>query len=143
MIGRRACAAAARCGQKSTLQLTQVHAQALERQLIDLSIIMKKIIIWIFLLYDTLFQVIKFMEGIRPACAPYKLDRRGFSSVQLHVSHIRCGHGPPIRTGAATAAVFPGTGLSCVIAMAATLVSMLHGGPQFLYALLLGVAFTT
>ena len=32
-IGRRACAAAARCGQKD-LQLTQVHAQALERQLI-------------------------------------------------------------------------------------------------------------
>lgn len=35
----------------------------------------------------------------------------------------------------------PGTGLSCVIAMAATLVSTLHGGPQFLYALFFGVAF--
>ncbi len=35
----------------------------------------------------------------------------------------------------------PGTGLSCVIAMAATLVSTLHGGPQLLYALFFGVAF--
>ena len=35
----------------------------------------------------------------------------------------------------------PGTGLSCVIAMAATLVSTLHGGPQVLYALFFGVAF--
>jgi len=35
----------------------------------------------------------------------------------------------------------PGTGLCCVIAMAATLVSTLHGGPQFLYALFFGVAF--
>ncbi|HSW20779.1 MAG TPA: putative sulfate exporter family transporter [Ramlibacter sp.] len=32
-------------------------------------------------------------------------------------------------------------GLSAVIAMAATLVSTLHGGPQFLYALFFGVAF--
>lgn len=37
--------------------------------------------------------------------------------------------------------LLPGTGLSCVIAMAATLVSTLHGGPQFLYALFFGVAF--
>ncbi len=35
----------------------------------------------------------------------------------------------------------PGGALSCVIAMAATLVSTLHGGPQFLYALFFGVAF--
>ena len=37
--------------------------------------------------------------------------------------------------------LFPGAALSCVIAMAATLVSTLHGGPQFLYALFFGVAF--
>jgi len=37
--------------------------------------------------------------------------------------------------------LLPGAGLSCVIAMAATLISTLHGGPQFLYALLFGVAF--
>lgn len=37
--------------------------------------------------------------------------------------------------------LLPGTALSCVIAMAATLVSSLHGGPQFLYALFFGVAF--
>ncbi|WP_283771357.1 putative sulfate exporter family transporter [Acidovorax sp. CCYZU-2555] len=35
----------------------------------------------------------------------------------------------------------PGTALSAVIAMAATLVSHLHGGPQLLYALFFGVAF--
>ena len=35
----------------------------------------------------------------------------------------------------------PGTGLSSVIALAATFVSTLHGGPQFLYALFFGVAF--
>jgi len=37
--------------------------------------------------------------------------------------------------------LLPGVALSCVIAMAATLVSTLHGGPQFLYALFFGVAF--
>lgn len=37
--------------------------------------------------------------------------------------------------------LFPGAALSCVIAMAATLVSTLHGGPQLLYALFFGVAF--
>ena len=37
--------------------------------------------------------------------------------------------------------LLPGIALSCVIAMAATLVSTLHGGPQFLYALFFGVAF--
>lgn len=37
--------------------------------------------------------------------------------------------------------LLPGTALSGVIAMAATLVSTLHGGPQFLYALFFGVAF--
>ncbi len=35
----------------------------------------------------------------------------------------------------------PGAALSAVIAMAATLVSKLHGGPQLLYALFFGVAF--
>jgi uncharacterized integral membrane protein (TIGR00698 family) len=37
--------------------------------------------------------------------------------------------------------VFPGALLAVVIAMAATLVSTLHGGPQLLYALVFGVAF--
>ena len=37
--------------------------------------------------------------------------------------------------------LLPGAGLTCVMAMAATLVSTLHGGPQFLYALFFGVAF--
>ena len=35
----------------------------------------------------------------------------------------------------------PGTGLAALIAFAATAVSTLHGGPQFLYALLFGIAF--
>jgi uncharacterized integral membrane protein (TIGR00698 family) len=35
----------------------------------------------------------------------------------------------------------PGFGLACVLALAATFVSTMHGGPQMLYALLLGVAF--
>ncbi|MEO5671077.1 MAG: putative sulfate exporter family transporter [Ramlibacter sp.] len=35
----------------------------------------------------------------------------------------------------------PGTGLATLIALAATFVSTLHGGPQLLYALLIGVAF--
>jgi uncharacterized integral membrane protein (TIGR00698 family) len=35
----------------------------------------------------------------------------------------------------------PGTGLAALIALAATFVSELHGGPQLLYALLFGVAF--
>lgn len=35
----------------------------------------------------------------------------------------------------------PGTALAAVIALAATFVSTLHGGPQLLYALLFGVAF--
>ena len=37
--------------------------------------------------------------------------------------------------------LLPGIGLSAVIAMAATTVSILHGGPQFLYALFFGIAF--
>lgn len=37
--------------------------------------------------------------------------------------------------------VVPGSLLAGVVAMAATLVSMLHGGPQLLYALFFGVAF--
>jgi uncharacterized integral membrane protein (TIGR00698 family) len=35
----------------------------------------------------------------------------------------------------------PGTALACVLALAATFVSSLHGGPQLLYALLFGVSF--
>jgi uncharacterized integral membrane protein (TIGR00698 family) len=38
-------------------------------------------------------------------------------------------------------ALMPGTALASVIALAATFVSSLHGGPQLLYALLFGVAF--
>lgn len=37
--------------------------------------------------------------------------------------------------------ILPGTMLAAVVAMAATLVSTLHGGPQLLYALFFGVAF--
>lgn len=37
--------------------------------------------------------------------------------------------------------VLPGAALAGVVAMAATLVSTLHGGPQLLYALFFGVAF--
>lgn len=37
--------------------------------------------------------------------------------------------------------LLPGTGLSAVLALAATFVSTLHGGPQFLYALFFGIAF--
>jgi Predicted membrane protein len=36
--------------------------------------------------------------------------------------------------------LLPGMGLSAMVAMAATLVSMLHGGPQFLYALFFGIS---
>ena len=38
-------------------------------------------------------------------------------------------------------ALFPGGAFSAVIALAATFVSTLHGGPQFLYALFFGIAF--
>lgn len=37
--------------------------------------------------------------------------------------------------------ILPGLGLSCVVAMAATLISTVHGGPQLLYALFFGIAF--
>lgn len=37
--------------------------------------------------------------------------------------------------------LMPGSALSAVIALAATFVSSLHGGPQFLYALFFGIAF--
>lgn len=37
--------------------------------------------------------------------------------------------------------LLPGSALSGVIALAATFVSVLHGGPQFLYALFFGIAF--
>ncbi|WP_137891851.1 putative sulfate exporter family transporter [Ramlibacter sp. 2FC] len=48
--------------------------------------------------------------------------------------------GPATRF-APLARLLPGAGLSAVLAMAATLVSTLHGGPQLLYALFFGVAF--
>lgn len=38
-------------------------------------------------------------------------------------------------------AVLPGSALCAVIALAATFVASLHGGPQFLYALFFGIAF--
>ena len=37
--------------------------------------------------------------------------------------------------------LIPGAALSGVIALAATFLATLHGGPQFLYALFLGIAF--
>jgi uncharacterized integral membrane protein (TIGR00698 family) len=45
---------------------------------------------------------------------------------------------PPLRR---LAARWPGLLVCAVIAMAASLISRLHGGPQLLYALLLGIAF--
>lgn len=39
------------------------------------------------------------------------------------------------------AQLLPGSGLAALVALAATAVSMLHGGPQLLYALFFGVAF--
>jgi uncharacterized integral membrane protein (TIGR00698 family) len=48
----------------------------------------------------------------------------------------------PVRAAFAHAARWlPGSGVSGLIAAAATFVSTMHGGPQLLYALLLGVAF--
>lgn len=47
----------------------------------------------------------------------------------------------PARVPQPVRQLLPGSALACVIAMAATLVSTLHGGPQFLYALFFGVAF--
>lgn len=40
-----------------------------------------------------------------------------------------------------SAALLPGTALAAVVALAATFVATLHGGPQLLYALFFGVAF--
>ena len=37
-------------------------------------------------------------------------------------------------------ALAPGSALACVVALAATFVTQLHGGPQMLYALFFGVA---
>lgn len=51
------------------------------------------------------------------------------------------GHGAWRRGHATLARHWPGVLLCAVIAMAASLISRLHGGPQLLYALLLGVAF--
>ncbi len=47
----------------------------------------------------------------------------------------------PRAAWAHAARVLPGTGLAALIALAATFVSTLHGGPQLLYALFFGVAF--
>lgn len=52
--------------------------------------------------------------------APYSIARRAWLRAQM---------------------LLPGAALASVIALAATFVSTLHGGPQLLYALLLGVAF--
>lgn len=41
----------------------------------------------------------------------------------------------------AAAGLLPGSALSAVVALAATFVSQLHGGPQMLYALFFGIAF--
>ena len=41
----------------------------------------------------------------------------------------------------AAAGLLPGTALAAVVALAATFVSQLHGGPQMLYALFFGIAF--
>lgn len=48
---------------------------------------------------------------------------------------------PPAGIVASLQGRWPGLLLCAVIAMAATLISRLHGGPQLLYALLFGVAF--
>jgi uncharacterized integral membrane protein (TIGR00698 family) len=48
---------------------------------------------------------------------------------------------PPARLVEAMRARWPGLLLCAVIAMAASLISRLHGGPQLLYALLFGVSF--
>jgi uncharacterized integral membrane protein (TIGR00698 family) len=47
----------------------------------------------------------------------------------------------PLRPFEQVRTVLPGTGLATLIALAATAVSTLQGGPQLLYALLFGVAF--
>ncbi|MGM9490478.1 YeiH family protein [Ideonella sp. YS5] len=51
------------------------------------------------------------------------------------------GAPPPARLIDAMRARWPGLLLCAVIAMAASLISRLHGGPQLLYALLFGVSF--
>lgn len=48
---------------------------------------------------------------------------------------------PPVPRMLQWLKLLPGTGLSGVIALAATFVSTLHGGPQLLFALFFGVAF--
>lgn len=48
---------------------------------------------------------------------------------------------PTLSTGASLAAtVWPGLGVSALVAMAATFIATMHGGPQLLYALLFGMA---
>lgn len=57
---------------------------------------------------------------------------------------VAAASGLPARARAAVARGarwLPGSGLAALIAMAATFVSILHGGPQLLYALFFGVAF--
>ncbi len=57
------------------------------------------------------------------------------------LSPTSVAHTPPSGFFQRLLYLFPGIGLSGVIAMAATLVATLHGGPQLLYALFFGVAF--
>ena len=55
-----------------------------------------------------------------------------------------CGHAVSARFGVRATRftkLLPGSGLSALLALAATFVSTVQGGPQFLYALLFGVAF--
>src|SRR5580765_2243635 len=58
----------------------------------------------------------------------------------MNISLTAAGQGLRATTGT-TAQLLPGVGLASVLALAATFVSSLHGGPQLLYALLFGVAF--
>ncbi|MEO7160588.1 MAG: putative sulfate exporter family transporter [Polaromonas sp.] len=58
----------------------------------------------------------------------------------MSAGHQALAAGQPSRVRQVTH-LLPGVGLSAVIAMAATTVSILHGGPQFLYALFFGIAF--
>jgi len=46
-----------------------------------------------------------------------------------------------LTSASAVGKLVPGTALAAVVALAATFVSQLHGGPQMLYALFFGVAF--
>ncbi len=68
-------------------------------------------------------------------------DRPGLTALALSHPERPRAVPPLLRLAAALGARWPGLLLCAVIAMAASLISRLHGGPQLLYALLLGVAF--